>query len=149
MINIIYSNAITKDFEKLNSLLDKDYYMSFGEIALKYRQYNTLIEISDFFITYYNNAPVACGCIKKFSDDTAELKRIFVLQEYRRMNIATDMVNRCERLAKEKGFKFVTLETGVEMLEAIALYKKLGYELIDNYGDFAGDNVCCCMKKEL
>ena len=35
------------------------------------------------------------------------------------------------------------------MLEAIKLYKKRDYKMIENYGDFVGDAICCCMEKEL
>ena len=35
------------------------------------------------------------------------------------------------------------------MNEAIALYQKQGYEMIENYGEFAGDENSVCMAKEL
>ena len=35
------------------------------------------------------------------------------------------------------------------MREAVSLYKRLGYREAPAWGDFAGDELCLCMDKEL
>ena len=149
MIKIIHYNELNENFEKLNNFLDKDLYERFGEITLKYRFYNTLEGIEDFFVAYEEENAVACGCIKKTTDEVVELKRVYVLPGYRRKGIANLIVNSCEEVAKEKNYHYIRLETGVEMSEAIQLYKKRNYNVIENYGDFIGDEICCCMEKKL
>ena len=148
-MEIKYTKELHKDFEKLNRMLDDAYYERFGEIALKYRPYNTLEGIEDFFITYDEEKPVACGCFRKITDKTVELKRVYVLPDYRRRGIANALVGNCEAIAREQSFKYMRLETGVEMLEAIQMYKKRKFVFIENYEGFAGDEICCCMQKEL
>jgi ribosomal protein S18 acetylase RimI-like enzyme len=48
----------------------------------------------------------------------------------------------------EENFKYAYITTGTENAAAIALYEKLGYEKIDNFGIFENDDICLCMKKE-
>ena len=137
------------DFDALAMLLDEEYYDRFGEIALKYRPYNTLEGIEDFFIAYDAGKPVACMCLKRITDRIAELKRVYVLPDYRRRGIASLLLDDCESAARAKGYTRIRLETGAQMHEAIQLYKKREYSIIENYDEFAGDEICCCMEKKL
>ncbi len=41
------------------------------------------------------------------------------------------------------------LETGRKQVEAISLYKKLGFHVIENYGQYIGDDNSICMKMAL
>jgi len=41
------------------------------------------------------------------------------------------------------------LETGKKQPEAIALYKKSGYKIIDNYGQYADVENSICFEKKL
>ena len=62
--------------------------------------------------------------------------------------ISTTVVKALEKLAMENNFRYSYLETGTENTASIGLYKKLGYEKIDNFGFFKDDDACICMKKE-
>ncbi|KKI90549.1 hypothetical protein WQ54_21715 [Bacillus sp. SA1-12] len=55
--------------------------------------------------------------------------------EYRRMGVATAIIQEAERLSKEKGCTHIGLEVGVENSEAKRLYEKLGYKDW-GYGEF-------------
>lgn len=118
-------------------------------MALKYRQYNALKDIRDAFVAYDNHKAIACGGFKNYNNDTAEVKRVFVSKDYRRQHIASEIIKCCEVEAKQQGYRYMVLETGAEMPEAISLYKGSGYNLINNYDQFEGDKVCVCMKKIL
>lgn len=137
------------DFVRLVELLDEEYVERFGEVALQYRQYNNLDDVICGFLVYENEIAVACGGFKRYCEDTAEIKRVFVMKEYRRRHFAKEIVMCCEEEAKKRGFLYMVLETGAKMPEAIALYQGSGYCLIDNFGEFVGDDVCVCMKKSL
>ena len=67
----------------------------------------------------------------------------------RRQGIAGKIVAALEQHAAASGCHRAVLETGADMPEAIAFYEKQGYHLVPNYGDFAGDEVCVCMEKEI
>ena len=145
----IQTNEKDEDFVSLVNELDDEYFELFGEIAFKYRSINALTSEHHVIIAYKNEDPVACGSFRMFSKDTVELKRFFVRKEHRRNGLASAILNRLEELAKKKGFNFVVLETGVDMPNAISLYKKHNYWITDNFEDFIGDDIVVCMKKEL
>lgn len=125
-------------FRALVRKLDQEYVDRFGETALQYRPYNTLEKIE-----------AACGAIQPLDEDTAELKRVYVLPEFRRRGLARQVAEQLELQALFHGYQFMVLETGRAMPEAVALYTKLGYQETKPWGPFAGDELCLCMKKEL
>jgi len=52
-----------------------------------------------------------------------------------------------ERWAAELSYEKCILETGKKQPEAIALYKKNGYKLIPNYGQYAEIENSLCFEK--
>ncbi|OAS84219.1 MULTISPECIES: GNAT family N-acetyltransferase [Metabacillus] len=55
--------------------------------------------------------------------------------KYRRMGVATAIVQEAERLSKEKRCTHIGLEVGIENSEAKRLYEKLGYKDL-GFGEF-------------
>jgi len=73
---------------------------------------------------------------------------MFTSSDYRGKGIAGLILIELENWAKEMGFENCILETGKRQIEAIRLYKKSGYEVITNYGQYAGmEDSICFMKK--
>lgn len=54
-----------------------------------------------------------------------------------------------EKRAKEKGFNKLILESGTPLVEAMGLYDKIGYIVIENYGQYKNMEDCICMGKIL
>lgn len=73
-------------------------------------------------VAYVDTIPVGCGCWKKFNEITAEIKRMFVLEEYRHMGIAKGILRSLEQHAMQAGCQAIVLETGAQMPDAIAFY---------------------------
>ena len=130
-------------FRALVRKLDREYVDRFGETA------NTLEKIEAACLLLVDGTPAACGAIQPLDGDTAELKRVYVLPEFRRRGLARQVVEQLELQALFHGYQFMALETGRAMPEAAALYTKLGYRETGPWGPFAGDPLCLCMKKEL
>jgi putative acetyltransferase len=78
-----------------------------------------------------------------------EIKRIYVTIEMRRNGVAVAVLNDLESWARELGYQRCVLETGDKMLEAIGLYKKCGYKIISNYGQYANVKNSICFEKAL
>ena len=57
------------------------------------------------------------------------LNDLFVLEEYRKSGIATQLINQAIEFAKSKNANFVQLETQVDNFVAQKLYQQLGFEL--------------------
>lgn len=96
---------------------------------------------------------VGCGAIKAFSNDAMheaiEVKRMYVPPDQRGNGIASFVLSALEEWAKEMGYKRCVLETGKRQPEAIALYKKNGYTITPNYGQYIGIANSVCFEKVL
>ena len=75
-------------FRALVRKLDREYVDRFGETALQYQPYNTLEKIEAACLLLVDGTPAACGAIQPLDEDTAELKRVYVLPEFRRRGLA-------------------------------------------------------------
>ncbi len=83
-------------FRALVRKLDQEYVDRFGETALQYRPYNTLEKIEAACLLIVDGTPAACGAIQTLDEDTAELKRVYVLPEFRRRGLARQVVEQLE-----------------------------------------------------
>jgi len=149
MTKIIRTNSDNSDFISLVKLLDAELAERDGEDHPFYAQFNKIAKIKYVVVAYENNKPVSCGAIKEYSPDTMEVKRMYTLPEFRGKGIATKVLIELEKWTKELGYEKCILETGKKQPEAIALYKKNGYELIPNFGQYAGVDNSICFKKEM
>lgn len=137
------------DFIKLVECLDQELAIKDGDDHAFYHQYNGISMIKYALVAYMDNIPVGCGAIKKFDDTTMEVKRMFVLQDYRGKGIAGKILYELEQWTKELGHKKCILETGINQHEALNLYKKSGYVRISNYGQYVNVKNSFCFKKVL
>ncbi len=96
-----------------------------------------------------NKRAVGCGAIKQFETGIMEVKRMFVPLEERGKGIAAEILKELETWAMELGNTKCILETGVKQPEAISLYKKCGYRITENYGQYAGVEKSICFEKSL
>ena len=78
-----------------------------------------------------------------------EVKRMYTLPEFRGQGYAAKILLELENWAKELGYKSCVLETGKRQPEAIQLYKKNGYRIIPNYGQYKGIKNSICFEKIL
>ncbi len=76
---------------------------------------------------------VACVAIRKINSDTAELKRMYVQQQYQKKGIGKALLERAIRLAREAGYSYIRLDTLSHMISAIQLYKQRGFYEIPAY----------------
>ena len=137
------------DLLALVAELDAYFHAGWGEVAENYKQYHALDGMACAVVAYIEGKPVGCGCWRAYDPITAEVKRMYVRPAYRRLGVAGKIVAALEQHAAAGGCRRAVLETGADMPDAIAFYEKHGYRLTPNFGDFAGDEICVCMEKEL
>ena len=136
-------------FQSLVKLLDSELAERDGDEHAFYAQYNKIDLIKHAVVYYIGHRAVACGAFKHYADNTVEIKRMFVLPEWRGKGIAAAILKELELWAGELNYKTCILETGKKQPEAIRLYEKSGYTIISNYGQYAGVENSVCMKKML
>lgn len=149
MIQITRTHSDNPDFAELVKQLDIDLAIRDGDEHAFYAQYNKIAAIKHVVVAYDNTIPVACGAIKAFDANAVEVKRMYCVPAGRGKGIATLVLHELEKWAKELGYKSCVLETGKMQPEAIRLYEKNGYQLIPNYGQYAGVENSLCFEKKL
>lgn len=140
-----------KDFIENCRLLDMDLDRRVGKKIKrdKYRKYNQLDEIQEAIVVYDDNKAVGGGAIRKYDDESTELKRVFVRPEYQGQGVGTRLVSLLAEWAVELGYKRIILETGELLAESCSVYKKLGFQVIPNYGPYVNMPESLCMAKNL
>ena len=138
-IYIILSDSSHDDFQQLSAAMD-------AELQELNIQPNDTEELSTVFLAYDGETAVACGGFRKHNDYAAEIQRMYVLPSYRRQQLATEILNNLESLAKEMLFKYCLLETDKQQTEGIAFYSKHGYSPTANYSDNISVNAVCLRK---
>jgi len=149
MIKLILTNSGDKDFVELVKHLDADLATRDGEEHTFYSQFNTLIKIKHVVVAYSGNTAVGCGAIKEYDAGSMEVKRMYVLPAHRKEGIASLILSELEKLAAELSYNKCIPETGKKQPEAIELYKKNGYTIIANYGQYDGVENSVCFEKLL
>ena len=92
---------------------------------------------------------VASGAAKLVDDDGdyAEIKRVYVLDDYRGRGLSARIMNHLEDELQKRGVWLFRLETGLRQPEALGLYRKLGYHERGPYGAYRPDPLSVFMEK--
>jgi len=149
MISVKRTHSDDTDFQELVYLLDKDLAERNGEKNDFFAKYNRLDRIKHVVIIYKDNYAVGCGAMKSYDQTTMEIKRMFVKIDNRGEGLAGRVLEEIEHWAKELGYSRYILETGDKMSEAIHLYKKHKYKIIQNYGQYENVASSICFEKQL
>ena len=96
-----------------------------------------------------DGAAAGCGALVLNDPDYAEVKRMFVRPEARRLGVGAAILRELESLARQEKRTWIRLETGVYQPEALALYRRAGYVDRGPFGDYPSDPLSVFMEKEL
>lgn len=146
MLTLLRTTSNHPDFEKLTSLFDEYLIEIDGDEKDFFAQFNQIF-LSNVVICYDNEEPAGCGAFKKHENGVVEIKRMFVHPEHRKKGVATLVLNELENWATQLGNSVFILETSFKLLNALAFYKKSGYLVIPNYGQYKNVDNSVCMKK--
>ena len=149
MLKTIRTDSENNDFIELVKLLDADLAIRDGDEHAFYAQFNKTDKIKHVIVVYENERPLGCGAIREYIVNTMEIKRMYVLPDSRKKGIASTILSELEKWAGELSYAKCILETGKNQPEAIGLYKKNGYKLVPNYGQYAEMANSVCFEKEL
>ena len=140
-MNLQYKTANTtqefgdgkKLFEAYTKTLNLDFVSQ--ELAKEFtvfdQQYN--FPSGALLLTYDDANAIACAGIRKIDNETAELRRLFVLPEYRKQNIGKRLLELGLDSAKKLNYKKVRLDSLPAMIQAQTLYRSMGFYEIPAY----------------
>lgn len=108
-----------------------------------------------FFVARVDGAAAGCGGIL-FVDDAVdpgvawgEIKRMFVRPAYRGRGIGRGVLDRLIDEARRRGVTLLRLETGIDQVEAIALYERAGFRRCHPFGPYREDPLSPCFELRL
>jgi len=149
MINLKRTDSSNTDFINLVSELDQFLADLDGKDHAFYAPFNTIQSLKHVVVAYDDEVAIGCGAFKHFSQDAAEIKRMYVLSVHRGKGIASLILKELESWAKELNHHSCVLETGKNNPTAVNLYLRSGYGTTPNYGQYIGVENSVCMKKDL
>jgi putative acetyltransferase len=152
-MKITRTNAGNPDFNNLVKDLDAYLKITDEDEHDFYNQFNLIDSLQEVVVIYISNSigasPVAigCGAMKKMDSTSVELKRMYVVPQYRGKGVAQKILKELEIWAVELGYKKSVLETGKRQVEAVKFYHNCGYTVIENYGQYKGMTNSICFEK--
>lgn len=91
-----------------------------------------------FLLLQRDGVTIGGGAFKSYGPATAEFKRIWVHDDFRRQGLARTILVELEARAARQGYRRVYLTTGFRQAAATALYRNAGYTpLFDPDGDLS------------
>ena len=150
-MDYVRTDGKNEDFIENCRILDMDLGRRVGRQIKreKYQKFNQLDEIREAIVVYDHGRAVGGGAIRRYDDENIELKRVFVHNEYQGQGIGSRLVSLLIEWAAELGYRRMILETGELLAESCAVYKKLGFAVIPNYGPYADMPESLCMAREI
>jgi putative acetyltransferase len=82
-----------------------------------------------------DHRPVGCAAIREIEPNVAELKRMYVIPDYRGRGVARAIASQLIKDARAIGHHQMKLDTSGDMYSAQALYRSLGFLPTDRYND--------------
>jgi len=91
------------------------------------------------------NSILGCGSVRQMEEQVGEIKRMYAKVP----GVGTEILKDLECRANKLGYKILKLETRKVNKKAVDFYIKNGYEIIDNYGKYIGNEKAICFSKKL
>jgi putative acetyltransferase len=100
-------------------------------------------------VVYLKNKAVGCGAIAKYDLSATEIKRMYVTPSHRGQQLGEKILSELENWTKELGLSKCILFMGVNQPEAMKLYLRNNFSVIENYGKLKDIPDSICLAKKL
>ena len=88
-----------------------------------------------FILARRGDEVVGCAGLRQITQETAELKHMWVATASRGQGVARALLGFMERRARDLGFSVMRLDTNKVLVEAHALYRRADYAEIGRFND--------------
>lgn len=86
-----------------------------------------------FLVGWEGELAVCCGGLKRLSDETCEIKRMYVVPEARGRGIASLLLEALEDAGRALGYSLARLDTGPKQPHAQRMYERAGYVAVADF----------------
>ena len=80
-----------------------------------------------FLVVLDDQKVVGTGAVRPHQAHSAELKRLWLLEEYHGQGLGYQVVMRLFEFARQAGYNHIYLQTSLQQQRAIAFYKRIGF----------------------
>lgn len=87
-----------------------------------------------FLVAIDDGKLIGTGAIRRYDGDTAELRRMWLLEPYQGRGIGYSLWLELRAFAKAAGYRRVRLTTDEENVRARAFYRRVGFQRIEPFG---------------
>jgi len=147
-MKIIITTYVNPAFQELVTQLNTDLANRDGKDH-PLSQFNEITHLKYVVLVLLDNKPVGCGAISNYNQTAVEVKRMYVTPSYRGQKIGERILSELENWAKELGHSKCILFMGVNQPEALKLYKRNNFSVIENYGKLKDIPDSICLAKSL
>jgi len=102
-----------------------------------------------FFVARVDGAAAACGGVQVYGGEYAELKRMYVRPQWRRLGLGKRLLEELAAHARGRGVSLLRLETGIHQAEAIGLYEGYGFRRRPPFGAYRDDPLSLYFEKRI
>lgn len=104
-----------------------------------------------FWTVWKDGALMGCGALKALDASHGEIKSMRTAREHLRKGVAATLMRHILRVARERGYRRLSLETGSPdaFLPARAMYERFGFEECGPFADYVEDPYSVFMTIEL
>lgn len=88
-----------------------------------------------FLVALNGEQVIGSGALRRLDDETAELKRMWLLEAYHGQGIGYLLIQQLINFARQNGYVRIRLQTSPEQMRALAFYRKIGFYEIPSYND--------------
>ena len=91
--------------------------------------------LGTFLVATLADEPIGCCALKHGGSEPPEVKRMWVSPAARGLGIGRRLLAEVEGLARRGGATVLRLDTNASLVEAIALYRSVGYVEVPRFND--------------
>lgn len=88
-----------------------------------------------FLVALNGEQVIGSGALRKLDDETAELKRMWLLESYHGQGIGYRLIQQLIEFANKNGYKRIRLQTSSEQIRALRFYQNVGFYEIPCYNE--------------
>ena len=120
-----------------NAKMEENFGVSFDIAAMLEEDMNTLDKFMPpkgrLLLGYIDGIPMGIACLKALTDQTGEVKRMYVRPQARNRGLGRALLDRLLEEAPHIGYERVRLDSARFMTEAHRLYRTSGFQEIEAY----------------
>ena len=147
-MKIIRTDYLNPAFQELVAELNTDLANRDGKDH-PLSQFNEIIHLKHVVVVYLKNKAVGCGAITKYDLVAPEIKRMYGTPAHRGHQLGENILSELENWTKELGLSKCILFMGVNQPEAMKLYLRNNFSVIENYGKLKDIPDSICLAKTL